>query len=114
MDIENTKTKTKVQLDMPCLCEDEEKQRILDLRAEAQEALGLDSFSDELVSHLVASLHHEYDCSVTGVYMDMWFGVAAENDDETFFVPCDRVEDGLVAIWNYHRNKNKHKLASVE
>lgn len=98
-----TVKKTKVELPMPCLCSDEGKAEAYDLRDEVMEALGLDNM-EEFVSHVIASLEHEYRCTVNGMYVDMWFGVSAENETEKFFLPCDRVEDGLALIWKYHKD----------
>ena len=91
---------------MPCICSPEGQEDADALRAKAKEIIGFDS-DKNFVSNMVATLWWEYNCEITGVYMDMWFGVVAENETEKFFVPCDKVEDGLAVIWEYHYNKGK-------
>lgn len=100
--------KQRIQLDMPCICSDEGKQDAADLRSKVSKVLEIDD-QKRFVSNVVANLWWDYDCSIEGVYMDLWFGVAAEQGDDRYFVPCDRVEDGLAVLWEHFYNKDQDK-----
>jgi predicted DNA-binding transcriptional regulator AlpA len=75
-------------------------------RAEADALLGevdrrLPGDPADRVSRIISSLewdHHH--AEITWIGCDQWFGVAATDDDgRRVVVQCDRVEDGLAAVW---------------
>lgn len=57
------------------------------------------------LTYLAYSFNIEFAASVEYIHTDMWHGVgvsAGYGDDETHIsVECDRVEDGLFAIWRH-------------
>lgn len=108
---EEMKDKEKVSLDMPCRCSDEGRADADALRHDVWTELTegdseiLVREDSDFVSTVIASLEWDLNTHITFIGMDMWFGIGAENENEKIFVPCDRVEDGLAAIWKYLNDK---------
>lgn len=103
---EEKEEKARVALDMPCRCSDEGAADADALRREVAAGLECEPDDPNFVSWIIASLNWDFNWTyVDGIAHDMWFGVSAESSDEKIFVPCDRVEDGLAAIWKYLNDK---------
>lgn len=100
--------KTKVDLDMPCICRDEGEEDAAKRREKVSKFLELDD-QTMFVSVAIASLWHDFQCTIDGIYMDMWYGISASNQTETFFLACDLVEDGLASILEYHIDNRKRE-----
>lgn len=102
-------TRKLVQIEMICVCNEEGQEESRALRQKFKDAYTGDAadamMETNLVSMLVGFLYVDYACAIDGIYMDQWFGVAAGTNEERFFAPCDRVEDGLLAIWDYLASK---------
>ena len=54
--------------------------------------------SISVVSGMIMHLEHYFQTSVTGIGADMWFGISLENYNQKFYIQCDRVEHGLLAV----------------
>lgn len=105
------------KLPMICVCNDEGRAEADALLAEVYARLGrpgpdsgpVEVSAENFLSRVSWSLWWNLDpgVSIEGIYSDQWFGVKADNYRSTdpVFVPCDRVEDGIAAIWKYYADK---------
>ncbi len=98
--------KERINLPMVCIHHQEGKDRAEQLREKVKQFIELQD--DELfVSWMIMALDSYYLCTIDKIPCDQWFAVWAENQDELISVQCDRVEDGLAAILEYHMDNRE-------
>ena len=87
-----------------CRHSDDSTAQAASVLAEAREHLLADDTN--LLSAVVYRLNFEYSASITGIDCDQWAMVCAETYDHKFkvTVQCDRVEDGIAAVWKAFRD----------
>lgn len=54
---------------------------------------------EDMLSAVVFDLAWEHEAAITGLHADQWAGVAAQGQDMSTFIQCDRVEHGVAATW---------------
>jgi len=85
-----------------CDCTPEGKAEAAARMERCREALGNPEPADFL-SRLIMELNWQYQAWVSMIAADQWFGIRVEQFDagQKYRVECDRVEDGLVAAWEF-------------
>jgi hypothetical protein len=58
--------------------------------------------AENFLTAVVQSLNWDFDAHITRIDNDQWSAVTAETYDGSsgYYVHCDRVEDGVAAVWN--------------
>jgi hypothetical protein len=95
---------------MVCVCSEEGRADAEALRTDVMERLSLGSeelearpvTADTFLTAVVQSLNWDFDAHITSIDNDQWSAVTAEKYDRSvgYYVHCDRVEDGVAAVWN--------------
>lgn len=85
------------RIPMVCSCGDMDHRVQIQYRDWYVETIG----HEPTIDALVMGLMWRYDYSITSIRVDQWFGlaVAGHEDDETFYIECDHIVDGLIGIF---------------
>lgn len=100
-----------VELPMVCTCR-EEGQASADalmsevtgrLSAESETSLAIPVSMDNFLTRVVWSLNDDFGAHITTIDTDQWSAVTVQKYDGTqrVRVECDRVENGIAAIWKW-------------
>jgi hypothetical protein len=49
------------------------------------------------IDHIVMDMAHRYGARIE-VVADQWFGVSVKTKKQRYYVECDRISDGLIAV----------------
>lgn len=90
----------RVKLDMLCGCGPDDLAEANSVRAWAKQAVDADD--GNFVSRAAFRISAEYELELS-FWADQWFMVSAWSDELRVNVECDRVEDGVAAIFMWCR-----------